>query len=285
MVDGDVAGHRQAEPLGLPHHVHALGAGEPGEMHARARFAREDQDGGERDRLGAHRYCGKPQPRRNLPVMRDPVACERGVLRAQPHRESERRRVLQRVVQHLVVGKRRIGLGERNAARVHQLRHLGEPCTFQPLRERAHRIDACPVEVLGAELQHLHQPRLIERRIGVGRAGETGYPAGDGRFHLRFQGRHVLETRLAQPRREVHQSRADDQSGCVDHAIGGVAVGRLADGHDLAGGDVDVFFRVHAAFRVDQPAAFNMDFHCSCKRSAISSQLAQGLLYWLTAES
>jgi hypothetical protein len=39
------------------------------------------------------------------------------------------------------------------------------------------------------------------------------------------------------------------------------AVRCVADRDDLAGGDVDVLFRVDAVLRVDQPAAFDVYLH------------------------
>jgi hypothetical protein len=144
---------------------------------------------------------------------------------------------------------------------------------FQSLGQRAHRIDACPVVVLGAELEHLHEPRLVQGRIGVGRAREARHPAGDGRLHLGFQGRHVFVAWLTQPRREVHQPRAHDVPGRFDDAVGRVARRRLADGDDPAGGDIHVPQRVHAVFRIDQPAAFDVDFHMSAARGVPSAHL------------
>ena len=82
--------------------------------------------------------------------------------------------------QHVEVGERRVGLREGDAARLAQLGHLGEALALQPHGERAERIDARAVRAPArATLEHLHQPGLVERRIGVRRAGEAGHAAGD----------------------------------------------------------------------------------------------------------
>jgi hypothetical protein len=52
-------------------------------------------------------------------------------------------------------------------------------------------------------LEHLHQAGLVQRRVGVGRAGKAGHAAGDRRLQLRFQGRLVFEPGLAQARGNI----------------------------------------------------------------------------------
>ncbi len=178
--------------------------------------------------------------------MRHTVSRQRRILRAQPHAEAERRGVLQPAQQHVIVADDGIGLRERHAAGVDELGHLGELHALERLRQRADRVNVRLVEILGAELEHFDQPRFVQRRIGVRRAGEAGDAAGDGRFHFRFERRHVLEAGLAQPRGEIDQSRAHDQPGGIDGAVGGEALGGVADGHDLAGGNVHILVGVDA---------------------------------------
>ena len=144
---------------------------------------------------------------------------------------------------------------------VAQLRHLGEPLAFELRGERAHRIDAGEVQAGRAPREHLDQPRLVERRIGVGRAGEAGDAAGDRGEHLRLERRLVLEARLAQPRGEVDEPRRDDEAGGVDDSVGREALGRAGDAGDPALGDVEVGGAVDAVLRVDEPAAFDVDLH------------------------
>ena len=116
-------------------------------------------------------------------------------------------------------------------------------------RQRADRVDVRLVEVLGAELEHFDQPRFVERRIGVGRTGEAGDAAGDRGVHFRFERRHVFEARLAQPRGEIDQARAHDQPARIDGAVGGEALGGVADGDDLAGGNEHILLGVDAVAR------------------------------------
>src|SRR5690606_10463472 len=65
---------------------------------------------------------------------------------------------------------------------------------------------------------------------------------------------------LAQPCREVHEPRRDDEAASVDRALGReVADG--ADGDDAAGGDGDVGDLVSAAGRTDNATLADEDLH------------------------
>jgi len=72
---------------------------------------------------------------------------------------------MQRAPQHLRVGKGRVGVGERNAPRVSQHRHLGErsPPSFQG----AHRADRRARDQAFGAVLSFPPARLIERRVGV----------------------------------------------------------------------------------------------------------------------
>ena len=107
---------------------------------------------------------GETQARRHLAVVRDAFARQPFVLGAQPDREAEGRRVLQRAPQHLRVGDRHVGLRERDAARLREHRHLGQALARELHRERADRVDARARQRLGAPAQHVDQARLVQRR-------------------------------------------------------------------------------------------------------------------------
>jgi hypothetical protein len=90
------------------------------------------------------------------------------------------------------------------------------------------------VQLFGAELEHLHQARLVQHRVGVGRADQAGHAAGHGGGHFAFEHAFVLMARLAQARRQVHQARRDDAAGGVDRLVGREVGGDGADGDDAA---------------------------------------------------
>jgi len=195
---------------------------------AGARGAHQLQDGRERDRLRERRNPLQAEPGGDFPVVRHTAAREKPVLRPQPHRDAESGGVLQRMPQHLRVGKRRVGVGERNAPRVSQHRHIGEP-------------------------------RLIERRIGVGRTGEARDAARDSGLHFRCERRLVFEARFAQPRREVDQARADHKPICGNRALGAKSRRGLAECRDFSVRDEDVLLRVDPVFRIDQATILDLD--------------------------
>ena len=263
MVGGDVARDRQ--PLGLAgtHQGKPRRAGQPAQVHARAGGAHQLQDGADRQRLGHHRDADQAERAGHGTLVGDAVARKMRVLRAQPDRVAEGRRVLQRAHQHLGVGKWRIGLAEGDAAGLGQLRHLGDASALQAGRQRTDRVDARTRQVACAELEHLHQTGLVERRIGIGWARQRGDAAGGRSVHLRLQRRLVFEARLAQTRRQIHQTRRDHQPGRLDDALR-AEVGRLAaDGDDLAGCHADIRSVVETARRVDDAPATDEDLHAA----------------------
>ena len=261
VMNADVTGHGQAAGAGVTHHRHAFSRGQPRNMDARAGFASHDQDGRQRNRFRGDRNRWQAETCRDFAVVGDAVFGQRRILRAQPDRKIESRGVLQCVHQHLGVGERRFGLRERDAAGIVQFRHFGQVCTLQRDSQRSHRVHMRLVEILGAELEHFHQTRLVERWVGVRRAGQAGDAAGNGRLHFGFECRQIFKARFAQAYGEIDQSGTDDTTGRIDDAVGGESRRRIADGNDLACGDKDIAFGIHAVLRVDQAAVLDMDFH------------------------
>ena len=209
MMDADVASHRQSFRLRGTHHGHALGGRQPARG-ARARRCRGPARISSPARSFPRRGESPASPRRvaTSPSCATPPLREMRFLRAQPDAVAERRRVLHRAQQHpvSVSGASACENATHPASASSPISVSSSPCEAD--RQRADRIDVRLVERARAVLQHLDQPRLVERRIGVGRTGETRDAAGHRRRHLRLECRLVLEPRLAQPRREVDQTRA-----------------------------------------------------------------------------
>ena len=143
--------------LGLAHQLDAGRARQAAQVHPRTGALDQLEDGEERDGLGRHRYAGQPQARGQRAAGGHALA-EIAVLRAQPDRVAEGGRVLQRALQHLGVGERHLGLAEADAAGFGELGHLGQHLAREAARERAQRIDAGALELLGAQLQHPTRP-------------------------------------------------------------------------------------------------------------------------------
>ncbi len=272
MIDGHVAGDRHAGGPRGDDHLQGRRAGDARDMEAHARVPGELQQGGSGDGLGADGDPGQAQAGGHLAIVRHAAAGEIGVLRLQPDGKAEGCRVLQRPHQHLGVHHRGMGLAEGDAAGFKQLGHFRQALAGQAHGQRAHRIDVGEIRVPRPVLEHFHQARLIERRIRVGRAGEAGHAARGGGGHLRLQGGPILETGLAQPRREVDQAGADHQAVGLDDPVGMETLGRAADAGDLAGGDEQIALRVDAVGGIDEATVPDMDFHDSLtRRPACSS--------------
>jgi hypothetical protein len=103
------------------------------------------------------------QTRGDFTVVRDATARQMRVLRPQPHAVAERSRILHRAKQHLRIGKRRVGMRERDAAGLGELAHFGERFAAKPQRQRTDRIHMRLVDHACAMLQHFDESRLVER--------------------------------------------------------------------------------------------------------------------------
>src|SRR5664280_1650514 len=93
-------------------------------------------------------------PERPMRVASGPLA-EPRIVRAQPDRETEGRRVLQGAMQDQRVADRDVGLAEADATGFGQLGHLGDRFAAEAARQGAERKDPRQIETAGAKLEHL----------------------------------------------------------------------------------------------------------------------------------
>ncbi len=163
--------------------------------------------------------------------------------------------------QNLGVEHGRVGLAEGDAAGFGEFGHFGQALAGQLFGQRADRIDVGELRQPRPVLEHLDEAGLVERRVGVGRAGEAGDAAGGGSGHFRFERGPVFEAGFAQPRREVDQAGADDAVGGVDGGFGLEAGRRLADAGDDAVGDRHVGESINAVGGVDDAAVLDLYVH------------------------
>ena len=117
------------------------------------------------------------------------------------------------------------------------------------------------VEARRAAREHLHEARLVERRIGIGRARERGDAARDRGAHLRFERRLVFETRLAQTGREVDEPRAGREPLRIDGLVGLESGGRLVERGDVPIDDEDRSRLVASRCGIDHPRSRDFDPH------------------------
>jgi hypothetical protein len=125
---------------------------------------------------------------------------------------TESRGVLHRAEQDSGIRHRPFRLRKGDASSLGELAHFSELEAGKTYRQGADRMDVRLMERASAVLQHLDQTRLVERRIGVRRTREARHPSSHGGVHLRFERGLVFEARLAQARRKVDESRADDEA-------------------------------------------------------------------------
>ena len=109
------------------------------------------------------------------------------ILRLQADRVIERGGIVHGAHQHLRIEDRLLGLRKSDATGTGETVHLGKPGTGKLLRQRTNRENACQTKRLTAAYQTLDEPRLVERRIGIGRTRQRRYTTGNSRRQLGFE--------------------------------------------------------------------------------------------------
>ena len=261
VVSADVAGDRQAFLFGRAHQLDASRRRHAAQVDAGAGGAHQLENRVQRDRLGHHRHAGQAEARSERAGVGDAAAADVRILRAQPHGVFERFRILQRAQQHVGVFDRLFSLRKADAASFSQFRHLGQGAALQAHRQRAERMHVGLVQAARAVLEHLHQARFVQHRVGVGRADQAGHAALHRRLHFGLQRGLVFVAGFAQPGRQIDQPGRDHQAGGVDGAIGNEAGRRRAGRRNHAVNDEHVAQRIDVVFRVDQTPVLDMQFH------------------------
>ena len=280
MMDRDITRQRQPRLLCLAHLRHRGARRQSTDMHACARFFHQLGDCRQRDRFGGCRDRGQAEPRRDFAVVRDAIVGEECILRAQPHRVSEGRCVLQRPIKDQRIRQRCIGMREADAAGVGKLAHLGQFFALKSAGQRAKRIDMRTVQRFRAPFEHLDQARLVEHRVGIGRARKTGYTAGNRGQHFRFERRLVFESRFAQSDREIDEPWNHGESRRIDHPVGMPAVGRASDSGDASGGDEKRLLGIDALCRIDDAAVSDLDLHADPRMPITAIRTAMPNVTW-----
>ena len=258
VVHAHVAGDGQAFCLGGADQLQARRRRDAAQVHARAAGAHQFKDRVQGDGFGHHGYTRQAQARGQRTAVGDAAAADMRILRAQPDGVAEGVRVLHRAQQHGGVFDRLFRLREADAARFRQFRHFRQRLAFQAHGQRAQRVHVGLVLRLGAVFQHFHQARLIQHRIGVGRAHQARDAALQGRLQFRFQRRLVFVARLAQARGQVDQAGGHHQAGRVKGGISRETGRGAAHGQHFAIGDKQVLQAIDAVGRVDQVAVLDM---------------------------
>ena len=212
------------------------------------------------NRLGRHRHARQAQPRGQGPAGRHALA-QMQLLWTQPDGVAESGGVLQGTLQDLRAGQCHFSLAKTHTASLGEFGHLGQHLACQPAREGAEWKQARLVQFFGTELEHFHQTRLIEHRIGIGRTHQTGDSTRHRRRHFGFKHAFVLMARLAQARRQVHQAGHHDAAHGVDAALGRKARRYATNTDDTACSQGNVAHPVQAAGGIDHPAVVDQCLH------------------------
>ena len=223
-------------------------------MHARAGQTHQLKDAQQADGFGLRRNRRQPETGGDLSFVRHTFSSQMGVFRAQHHGVTESGGILQCPIEHLRIDQWRVGVGERYAAVALELCHFSEALAMQPQGERTGGKYARAAQILGAVTQHLHQPRLIEYRVGVGWADQAGDAAGDRSVHFRNQCVFEFIARFAQARAQINQARSHDQACGIDRLVSLKPGWQHADCGDFFTRDEDVRHVVQPRGRINHTA-------------------------------
>ena len=141
------------------------------------------------------------------------------------------------------------------------MNHGGQRSAAQATRQRTQRKDTRLVQFLGAELEHLDQPRLVQHRVGVGRAHQAGDTPCHGGGQLALEHTFVLMARLAQTHRQIDQPGGDQAAAGVHGFVGHKVSRHSTDADNAAGSNRKVGDLVKPTGGVDDTAVFDEDFH------------------------
>ena len=111
------------------------------------------------------------------------------------------------------------------------------------------------------ELEHLHEPLLVENRVGVGRTDEAGDAAGHRGSHFGFEHAGMLLSGLPHARREVHQTGQHQAAPGIEGAFGNEVGGRGAQGDDAPIGNGHIGGLFGTVGRMQDAAALDQDLH------------------------
>ena len=106
-------------------------------------------------------------------------------------------------------------------------------------------------------VDELDRPLAVQRRVGIGNAGDRSEPAGQGGGRAGLDGLVLLAPRFAKMNVHVDQARGDDLARGVEHLIltvrKGVVGGNTAVPHE------EVHDPVHRLAGVDHAAALDQE--------------------------
>ena len=185
------------------------------------------------------------------------------LLRTQPNGVAKSAGVLQCTLQHLCARNRHLGLTETYATRSRELAHFGQYLALQAHRECPQRQHTGLVQFFGAVAQHFYQSGLVQHRVGVGGADQTGHATGHGGGHFALEHARMFLPGFAQTGRQINQAGGHNGPAGVDHPVGRETSRGGAHGHNAPGGNGQIDFLVEAAGRVHDTAVLDQDFHGS----------------------
>ena len=268
-------------------------------MNPRAGVAHQFEDGVQGNGLGNDGYAGQAHACGQC-AFGGHTKAQKTVLRAQPSRVAKGASVLQCAVQHQGVVQRHFSLRKTHATRLGEFGHFGQRGAVQAAGERTQWEQTRLVQIARAVLQHLHQTGLVQRRVGVGQADQTGHATGHGGGHFRLQHAFVFMPRFAQAHRQIDQAGRNHQAARVDAAVG-VEVGTdaavlIAEADDATGGDGHVADAVASVGGIDDATIFDKYLHAefpamvdiTAMRTAMPNVTCGRITLWLpsaTAES
>ena len=125
-------------------------------------------------------------------------------------------------------------VGERDRAAGDELAELGQLLALAPLAHGPDRIDVGLPRPLGLEDDELGGPLAVDRRDGVGHAGDRGHARRRGPPRRRWRSSRLPRCPARAGGRGVDQAGADDQAAGVDDDLGLLVP--LADGQDACPG-------------------------------------------------
>ena len=181
MMRRRLAGDPQPARLGLAHAVHGIGGRDMGDVIAPAGMLDQADIALDHHGLGDFGNTFEAETGGDLALGHAAAGGQRKILGMLRDQEIECFGVAQRAAHHLAIGNRQPIIGERHRAGLGQHAEFGQLLAFQPFGDGGKREHLDALGFARAAVDEFDQPDIVDHRVGVGHAAQTGHTAGQCR--------------------------------------------------------------------------------------------------------
>ena len=214
----NLRGHAHAARLGPANQVDAAAGRDVHHVHAAAGGIGQRDVAGSHDVFGRGRHARQTQDHRDEPFVHDAALGQLAHFGMIQNWLVEHLAVFECPAHQLGVVDRGAIVAEGHGAGLHELANFGQFLAFAILADAGHDEHVALIGPGGQMLDELDRGLGVDRRLGVGNAGDRSESAGDRGAGAGEDGFVLFATWLAEVHMHVDQARRDDLPLGVDRA-------------------------------------------------------------------